>query len=64
MELLNKIYFDSSTGYLGKNKLYRRAKEQDKSITLKLVQEFLDQQAVSQIIKETEKIQYHYITWS
>ena len=41
-ELLTDLYYNPKTGYSSKDKLYRRAKELDDNITLKIVKEFLD----------------------
>jgi hypothetical protein len=54
-ELLSKLYYDPLTGFQSKDKLYKRAKAQDKSITIQQVKEFLDNQAVAQITKQVKK---------
>ena len=70
-ELLTDLYYNPKTGYSSKDKLYRRAKELDDNITLKIVQEFLDRQPTAQITKQdrervapylksrTEKLIFH-----
>ena len=52
MDLLKKLYYDPETGLQSKDKLYRKAKAIDKSITLKIVKEFLDNQPTAQITKQ------------
>ena len=51
-ELLTDLYYNPKTGYSSKDKLYRRAKELDDNITLKIVQEFLDRQPTAQILNK------------
>lgn len=55
METLQKIYYDAASGFIGRDKLYRKAKAIDSSITHKLVKEFLSKQETSQIHKQTSK---------
>jgi mannitol/fructose-specific phosphotransferase system IIA component (Ntr-type) len=55
MELLHKLYYDAETGFQSKEKLYKKAKEIDKKVTLELVKKFLDEQATSQITKQVTK---------
>lgn len=55
MELLHKLYYDAETGFQSKDKLYKKAKEIDKKITLEMVRKFLDEQATSQITKQVTK---------
>ena len=54
-ELLTDLYYNPKTGYSSKDKLYRRAKELDDNITLKIVKEFLDRQPTAQITKQTKR---------
>ena len=54
-KLLKEIYYNPSSGFIGENKLYKRAKEKDNKITLKNVKEFLKQQATAQITKEVKR---------
>jgi hypothetical protein len=54
-ELLHNLYYDPETGYTSGAKLYVKAKEIDKKITMKLVKEFLDEQATHQITKQVKK---------
>lgn len=51
-EILHKLYYDAQTGLQSKEKLYKKAKEMDKKITMKIVKEFLDKQATAQITKQ------------
>ena len=55
MELLHKLYYDAETGFQSKEKLYKKAKEIDKKITLEMVKKFLDEQATSQVTKQVTK---------
>lgn len=52
MDLLKKLYYDPKTGLQSKDKLYRKAKAMDKTITMKSVKEFLDKQPTAQITKQ------------
>ena len=54
-EILKNIYYDVKTGFISKDKLYKKAREVDDNITLKIVQNFLDNQATYQITKQTKK---------
>ena len=54
-EILKNIYYDVKTGFISKDKLYKKAKEVDNNITLKIVQNFLDNQPTYQITKQTKK---------
>ena len=55
MELLNKVYYDPSQWFQSKQKLYKKAKALDNAITLKLVDEFLRNQATYQITQQVNK---------
>ena len=52
MDLLKQLYYDPETGLQSKDKLYRKAKALDKTVTLKIVKEFLDKQPTAQITKQ------------
>jgi hypothetical protein len=39
-ELLNKLYYDPKTGFIGTQALYQKAKELDPKITIKIVKEW------------------------
>jgi hypothetical protein len=54
-EVIKNIYYDVKTGFISKDKLYKKAKEVDNNITLKIVQNFLDNQPTYQITKQTKK---------
>ena len=54
-ELLTDLYYNPKTGFISRDKLYRRAKELDNNITLKIVKEFLDRQPTDQITKQTSR---------
>jgi hypothetical protein len=54
-DLLQKLYYDPKTGYTSKEKLYRKAKDIDNNITLKIVKEFLETQPTYQITKQIKK---------
>ena len=49
------LYYNPKTGYSSKDKLYRRAKELDDNITLKIIKEFLDRQPTAQITKQAKR---------
>lgn len=55
METLKRIYYNPATGFLSAQKLYQKAKPEDRSITHKLVQSFLAQQETAQIHHERRK---------
>ena len=55
MELLNELYYNESTGFKSVDKLYRKAKKIDSSITLKQVKDYLAQQSTAQITKEVKR---------
>ncbi len=46
--LLQKLYYDSRTGFIAADKLYRKAKELDKKITRKQVKEWYKKQSLTQ----------------
>ena len=60
MDLLNKLYYDEKTGLQSENKLYEKAKIIDKTITHKLVKEYLDDQATAQITKQVHRNKDYY----
>ena len=47
-EILKNIYYDAKTGFISKDKLYKKAREVN--ITFKIVKNVLDNQATYQII--------------
>jgi hypothetical protein len=51
-QLLNKLFNDPKTGFVGADKLLRRAKEQNPKITMKQVKEFLAQNPISQVFQK------------
>ena len=55
MELLQKIYYDPEHGFVSGAKLYKKAKEIDNNVTMKLVKEFLENQATHQITQQVKK---------
>ena len=55
MELLKQIYYNPSYGFISNEKLYKKAKEQDDTITHKIVNQFLDSQATNQITKQVKR---------
>jgi transposase InsO family protein len=61
-ELLNKLYYDPSTGFQGLDKLYRKAKLVDPKVTKKRVKEWLDEQATQQITSAQKKTKKIYST--
>lgn len=54
-DLLKKLYYDTKTGFVSADKLYKKAKELDPKITHKIVKEFIKRQATAQINKEVKK---------
>lgn len=58
---LKDLYYDPKTGYTGLVKLYKKAKEQDPTITLQTVKSFFDKQFTAQINRE-DKRPKHYRT--
>ena len=52
IQLLNKLFNDPKTGFVGADKLLKRAKEQNPKITMKQVNEFLAQNPVSQVLQK------------
>ena len=55
MDLLEKLYFDVSKGYVGANKLYKQAKAIDPSITMKQVKQFYNNHQQTQLFKRIPK---------
>ena len=55
MDKLKKIYYDVKKGYVSLDKLYKKAKEEIPDITRKDVLNFLEEQEVVQLTKETKK---------
>lgn len=55
-QLLHKLYNDPTTGYIGSDKLYHKAKEIDNSITMKKVREwYKTQKNIQQFSEQTPK---------
>ncbi len=59
-ELLEKLYNDPSTGFISASKLYRKAKEKDKTITQKIVNDFYKSYTQTQISSNTRKEEPHF----
>ena len=55
MKLLQKIYLDPKTGFVGKQKHYNYAKAIDSSITMKMVNEFFYRNEIAQTHKKIKK---------
>ena len=53
-DLLKELYYNPSSGFIGANKLYIKAKAIDAKITMNKVNEFLQKQATAQITKEVK----------
>lgn len=51
-ELLNKLYYDPKTGYVGIQKLYEKARAIDGSISLKAVKDWFSNQVDIQRYQE------------
>ena len=47
--MLEKLYYDATTGLISASKLYKKAKTMEPKITLKLVKEFVRKQKLSQV---------------
>lgn len=60
-ELLKKLYYDPTTGFVSVKKLYAKAKLQDDSITYKIVKEFLNNQTTQQQFKRQTQKHYYPI---
>ena len=54
-DLIKSIYYDPETGYSSIDKIYRKVKEIDSSVTRKEVKDFIDKQSVAQITKNVIK---------
>jgi hypothetical protein len=54
-ELLNKLFNDPKTGFVGADKLLRRAKKTDKRITMKQVKDFLKKNAIHQVFPKPKQ---------
>jgi len=54
-EILKKVYYDASKGFSSVQKIYKRVKEIDPSITIKIVKDFVQRQDTAQINKEVKK---------
>ncbi len=50
--LLNKLFNDPKTGFVGADKLFKRAKQYNPDITLKQVKDFLSHNAVHQVFQK------------
>lgn len=64
--LLEKLYYDPKTGYVGVQKLYQKAKAKDPSITLKAVKEWFSSQLDIQRYQEQPKrfIDFKIASWN
>jgi Integrase core domain len=54
-ELLNKLFNDPNTGFVGADKLLRRAKETNKRIAMKQVKDFLNKNAIHQVFQKPKQ---------
>ena len=50
--LLSTLSNDPKTGFVGADKLLRRAKQQDPKITMKQVKQFLSENPISQVFQK------------
>ena len=55
IEYLTNLFKSPTTGFQSSVKLYKKAKIQDKTITLKNVKEYLSQQSTTQITKQVKR---------
>ena len=60
-ELIRKAYYDPKIGLQSADKLYRKLKVKTPKITLKLVKEFINKQAVAQIHQQKVKPEFNQI---
>lgn len=58
---INKIYYDSKSGFLSVNELYKKVKEVEPKVTITYIKEWLKKQEEYQIIRKSKKILYHPI---
>jgi hypothetical protein len=56
IQLLNKLFNDPKTGFVGADKLLRRAKEQNPKVTMKQVKEFLAQNPINQVFQKPKDL--------
>ena len=54
-QLLNRLFNDPKTGFVGADKLLRRAKQDDAKITMKQVKAYLEQNAIHQVFQKPKK---------
>ena len=54
-ELLDKLFNDPKTGFVGEEKLFRRAKALDPSITRKDVKQYLEENEIHQVFQKPKK---------
>ena len=54
-DLLSEIYFDPEEGLLSMDKLYKKAKSKNKSITLQYVKDWINKQSSNQIVQAKPK---------
>ena len=52
---LEELYYDSKTGFISENKLYKKAIESGLKVTHKQVQDFLSKQQVNQVVQQQNK---------
>ena len=55
MDLIRKYYYDPTTGFSSAEKLYRKLKPLDASITLKKIKDFISKQLTAQVNKPIRK---------
>ena len=60
METVEKLYRDPSTGLLGIQNLYRKAKAENKNVTVKMVKDFLNSQYSKQLHKPIRKLRHYF----
>ena len=54
-KILTELYNDPERGLQGVTSLYKKAKQESNTITLKFVREFLEHQSTAQITKQVRK---------
>ena len=60
MDTVKKIWENPLTGLISKQNLYKKAKNEDNNVTMKIVKEFLDKKYSSQIHKKIVKPHFYY----
>ena len=54
-KLLDKLFNDPKTGFVGEEKLFRRAKTYDRNITRKKIKQYLKENEIHQVFQKPQK---------